>query len=79
MTAKDKAKDIFVKHLESIPDYLVRNNEEARFLALTASKINIEDIINSVSYIDWGRIEYKIDFRNFFNYWQEVKQEIEKM
>lgn len=39
---------------------------------------NISNIIKSVSLVIWKN-EDSIDFASFFNYWQEVKQEIENL
>lgn len=74
MTPKEKAEQLFFKYrnLENNDSFI--NNYNAKQCALIA----VDEILKSISYVNWLD-EKSIDFKPFFNYWQEVKQEIEKL
>jgi len=55
-------------------DVLIYWNELAKQSALIA----VDEILKSLSQVKWID-EESIDFTSFFDYWQEVKQEIEKL
>ena len=77
MTPKEKAKELVSRFIES--DNMVFNIEGAKQCALIA----VNEIIKVCPYIDLKVREtedqlYAFDFQ-FVSYWQEVKQEIEKL
>lgn len=47
MTAKEKAKDIFVRILECIPDYLIKDNKEASIVSKNIAIRVIEEILQT--------------------------------
>jgi hypothetical protein len=65
MTPKEKAEDLFDSFVRDGYD-LVMSEDMAKRCALIAVNEIIEELIVT-------------DFSNRFNYWQEVKQEIEKL
>jgi hypothetical protein len=70
MTAKEKAKELYDK-MYLVPELngsCILTKHTAKQCALIA----VDEIINSRPAITDSQIEYK-------NYWQEVKQEIEKL
>ena len=66
MTAKEKAIDLVVKMMETIPDSVIEDNTTALVIAKLHTLIVVEEIIllNPHS--------------NTMEYWNEVKSEIEK-
>ncbi|MEA1848972.1 hypothetical protein U9K52_08630 [Chryseobacterium sp. MHB01] len=66
---KDKAKDLFVKHLESIPDSLIQNNEDASMLAKCNALVTVNEVIQDIP-MYLGNLNPK------YVYWNEVKQEL---
>jgi len=81
MTPKDKAKDLLLFHLHAIPDYLIQDNEEATELARVHAVLTVDLIIDEVIDLQeknegvYGIIEL---FERHI-YWEEVKQELEKL
>lgn len=41
--------------------------------------ISVDEILESVGLVNYGKYESKIDFAEFFKYWKQVKEEIEKL
>ena len=76
MTPKEKAKELFNKYYSYLKANLM-HDEEAIEDAKVCALIAIEEIINLYAYddvvLDWKYIS------NHWKYWQEVKQEIEKL
>lgn len=75
MTLQDKAKDIFVKHLEIIPDYVIADNKIASGIAKLHAMISIDEIIKE---LESTATNYDIEDLPI-KYWQEVKEEIQKL
>lgn len=77
-TPQEKAKDIFVKHLEYIPSNLIRNNNDASALALIHAKITVDELIKESS-----DKSITVRFRKCTltdkEYWIEVGTELEKI
>lgn len=69
MNPKDKAKELVGKFYNE-----VKYMERAQVCALIA----VDEILKSVGIVDWDD-EKRLDFTNFFKYWEEVKTEIEKL
>lgn len=90
MTPKEKAKELvdkFAMYLRANLRYDEEANEEAKQCALIAvdeilkSNSNINVFISSkdVKYKNKAETEVKSDCKENLKYWQEVKQEIEKL
>ncbi|MEA1849219.1 hypothetical protein U9K52_09870 [Chryseobacterium sp. MHB01] len=75
MTPKDKAKDLFVKHLELIPDSLIQNNEDAGMLARLNAMVTVDELIGESSD---KRITIRFPKCNLTDaeYFIQVKQEL---
>lgn len=64
MIAKEKAKELFIRNFEiTVDDYCAKQ----------CALIAVNEIINAISTI------YEHDWNILHPYWQEVKQEIEKL
>lgn len=74
MEAKDKAIDLKVKFLEIIPNDIIRDDKVAAELARVNTMFCV---INLIETSDW--LIDSINGEKCLNYWQEVKQELEKM
>jgi hypothetical protein len=72
MTPKQKAKELVDKFLQYTP--VEFEYEYAKQSALIA----VDEILKSLSQVKWID-EESIDFTSFFDYWQEVKQEINNL
>ena len=73
MTPKEKAKELIVKYIQYTP-------VEEAFEALYAKQcalIAIDEILKELDAETWGLEMYEAFNRQ--SYWQEVKQEIEKL
>lgn len=72
MTTKEKAKELVDKYMfcHVSPVYLISAKEHSKQCALLAA----DEIIKALHYADTA-----YDLLNEINYWQEVKQEIEKL
>jgi hypothetical protein len=72
MTSKEKAEELFYKMLstDKVDDYSFVGSKVAKQCALIA----VNEILD-IDYFDMSE-EY---FENTMEYWQEVKQEIEKL
>jgi hypothetical protein len=75
MTPKEKAEDLFYKYLIYFPEFYNDleydyNPEDAKQCALIA----VDELINNS--IEWLGCKYQDEE---IKYWQEVKQEIEKL
>jgi hypothetical protein len=73
MIPEEKAKDLFVKNIELIPDYI--KQIDAKHIAKYCAIIAVGEILliaNDYFFHDEDEIKTKA-------YWQEVKQEIEKL
>ncbi len=73
MEAKDKAIDLKVKFLEIIPDSTIKCNKEAEGIAILNAIICVDEILNLC------KKEFDTSIYSPADYWQEVKQELEKM
>lgn len=73
-TSKDKAFDMVLKYVSVLPIDFSRENKEA----IECAKIAVDEIINSPSICEWEN-EDDIDFGDYFDYWEEVKNELNKM
>lgn len=71
MTPKEKAEDLFIRNYELIPDYVIKENKIAATLARLFALICIDEILKCNPQSDE---EYST-----ISFWQEVKQEIEKL
>jgi hypothetical protein len=76
MTPKEKAKELFNKMYfsEDQDGFHSMNKYRAKQCALIA----VDEILKSLSQVKWID-EESIDFTPFFDYWREVKSEIEKL
>ena len=74
MTPKLKAENLVEKLHKEIDSFYSGYWEVAKAQAI----ICVNEIIKANSFIDWEN-EDDIDFSQFFNYWEEVKQEIERL
>jgi predicted transcriptional regulator len=75
MKPEEKAKDLFVKNIELIPDYI--KQIDAKHIAKYCAIIAVDQILDNMMLyqenFDAGKpVHHK-------SYWQEVKQEIEKI
>ena len=75
MTPKEKAYELFEKFLPILggiekKDWVYFRGEEAKQCAL----ITVDEIINVI-----GEIYYDYDYNQLNPYWQEVKNELEKI
>ena len=75
MTPKEKAKELFVKNIELVPDYI--KQIDAKHIAKYCALIAVDEIIKIEPYERRFRLFDKVRFREQTQYWQEVKQEIE--
>lgn len=85
MEAKDKAIDLKAKFFEMIPDSTVKCNKEAEGLAVLNAIICVDEILHD------AKQSYKVTEEpdihphaqglivGTIRYWNEVKQELEKM
>ncbi|MHB8871726.1 MAG: hypothetical protein ACYC5G_04700 [Candidatus Doudnabacteria bacterium] len=71
MKAEEKAKDLFVRIYELIPDYVIEENKIASELAKQCALVCVDEILDI--------LENKLDFKMIksMTYWSEIKQEIE--
>jgi hypothetical protein len=67
MTPKEKAKELYDKY-----EFVYIQNYTSKHEVIQCALIAVDEIINSRPAITASQIVYK-------NYWQEVKQEIEKL
>jgi hypothetical protein len=75
MTQEEKAKELFDKFYSAIPnDEMGENYNSAKQCALIA----VDEILEICS-LDCLTNLHNHEFEAKFNYWQEVKQEIEKL
>ena len=72
MTAKEKAKELVEKYLKKIGPYHAET--KTKELAKQSALICVDVILNDVGAKDW-----ELDTGTNTNYWQEVKQEINKL
>ena len=76
MTPKEKAIDLFVKNFELIPDYI--KQIDAKHIAKYCALIAVDEILKGiVPKDDDERYTFELGGNQF--YWEEVKQEIEKL
>ena len=71
MVAKEKAKELVEKYLKKIGPYHAET--KTKELAKQSALICVDVILNDVGAKDW-----ELDTGTNTNYWQEVKQEINK-
>jgi hypothetical protein len=64
MTPKEKAQELFDKY----------KVEVGRFLAIQCALIAVDEIMSALTYLPYG-----LDYLNKISYWEDVKQEIEKL
>jgi hypothetical protein len=74
MEAKEKAKELVEKYKEFTED----NHAERYCNAKQCALIAADEILKSTGAVDWIGEKY-INFKTFFDYWEEVKQEILKL
>ena len=74
MTEKEKALDLFVKFYETIPDYVIKENEIAFSLAKTCALIASREIIKVTHIDDYDRKNNRSQFDK--QYWIGVEKEI---
>jgi hypothetical protein len=67
MKPEEKAKDLFVKNIELIPDYI--KQIDAKHIAKYCAIIAVNEILADRMPFEHSSVKY----------WQEVKQEIEKL
>ena len=72
MTAKDKAKELVDRFINQMPKYL--QGKLGRLAAIQCALICVDEIINTYP-TPWSSLD--IDPQK--EYWQEVKQEINKL
>ena len=75
MIPEEKAKDLFVKNIELIPDYIKQIDAKhiAKYCAIIAVNQILDNMMLYQENFDAGKpVHHK-------SYWQEVKQEIEKL
>jgi hypothetical protein len=72
MVAKEKAKELVEKYLKKIGPYHAET--KTKELAKQSALICVDVILNDVGAKDW-----ELDTGTNTNYWQEVKQEINKL
>ena len=72
MTHKEKAKELVEKYLKKIGPYHAET--KTKELAKQSALICVDVILNDVGAKDW-----ELDTGTNTNYWQEVKQEINKL
>ncbi|WP_407475352.1 hypothetical protein, partial [Elizabethkingia anophelis] len=65
--------DLKVKFLEIIPDSTIKCNKEAEGIAILNAIICVDEILNLC------KKEFDTSIYSPADYWQEVKQELEKM
>ena len=70
MTPKRKAKDIYDKYNDQLDDNIGFKNYHIKYCAL----ICVDIILNDAQIPDWDN-----DVLTNYNYWEEVKKEIEKL
>ena len=78
LDAKEKAEQLFYKFFlikDEVYDECRMHENEAKQCALIA----VDEIMKSVGSVGYGKHENKMDFTEFFKYWHEVKQELEKL
>ena len=71
MTPKEKAKDLFVKNFEIIPNYI--KQIDAKHIAKQCALIAVDEIL-AIFYND-----YQSMWLRELNFWHLVKEEIEKL
>lgn len=71
--AKDTAEDIFVKMLETIPDYIVQDKWQACEIAKLHATICVNEMLSLGALVGSDLSD------NFYSYWKDVKSEIEKI
>ena len=69
MTPKEKAKELFDKFNYFLPDAVEINKEHIKYCA----SIVVDEILNKIDFTSM------LNGNDDYNYWQEVKQEIEKL
>lgn len=70
MKAEQKAKEL-------IDEFIAKGGLFAN--SIECALICIEEILNSPGDIYWGKNEDEIDFTNYFTYWKEVREELQKL
>ena len=76
MTAKDKAKELVEKMLGDNNHYLNQNIEIDKLIAKQSALICVDEVLENISP---KRISAYNPFMMNTDYWQEVKQEINKL
>jgi len=78
MEAKEKAESLIKKHLTAIAEESMDSDKMMLYSAKQCAKITVEELIQAfrqLSIEESGRVH--IDFGH--GYWEQVKQEIEKL
>ena len=81
MEPKEKAKEIFTKHYMTIFNIDSDYSEECliSILAQKHALISVQEIINGGIQLRYGNYINKNDKLNYYTYWEQVKNEIEKL
>lgn len=77
MTPKEKAEDLFLTYFEKQPDYLFNKSEAIR-VAKEYALIAVDEIVELCEFAAIGNLDDMIAMDRL-NYWDKVKQEIEKL
>jgi hypothetical protein len=86
MTAKEKSLELVDRFINV--EYLIDFQGMTLELAKQCALIAVDEILKSVGVVEWDGAkdddeedgDYDgVDFTNFFQYWNEVKQEIENL
>lgn len=86
MKTKDKAKELVdkyqynCKHTEYVDDNRYKHNDTIKLInAKYCALICVDEIINTSPCMAWLDMVEHLDYNKSKEYWQEVKQEIEKL
>jgi hypothetical protein len=82
MTPKEKAEDLFLTFYQRLPDS-VYSDDGAKHEAKQCALITVDEILQAESSL-WEKasnMAYRLSYEQTtdFTYWQQVKQEIEKL
>ena len=77
MTPQDKAEELFQLYLP----YVQSSNyiEEIKYKCKQCALIAVDEILNSTPYGWYDKRFFSDKMKKFYEYWEEVKQEIEKL
>lgn len=75
MIAKEKA----IKLVERYYNLQYKTIICSEGYAKECAKICVDEMLNSVGVVNYGKHENKMDFTEFFSYWKDVLTEIDKL